>query len=252
MDWMQISTPLSCVQGASSISARDDEVIPFGGRPYYSPLLEYLRQHHLSENICPSVWILPSDSGWPNSEIASTCPILVNNLPYSSAPCSWLYEPCVSLATSLDQLLVFQPSRIRKQADRQALDNMLASRVTKPKLSLSTSTAGPTQSTRPTLSLKPPKASSRSPVSPSPLSPTARNTRLNQRGSTTVQRPSYSYVNNSSSRSILKRNPKPSNAKQRQLSFSDTPVVHCVTPIDAENYYGTPTKTPKNERRWAQ
>lgn len=128
--------------------------------------------------------------------------------------------------------------------------NMLASRAAKPKLSLSISTAVPAQAARPTLALKSPVAPLRSPISPSPMSPTARNTRLNQRGYSTMQQPTYTYVNSSSSRSILKKASNPTSTARRQLSFSDTPIVYCVTPIEEEDYYGTHTKMSKEERRW--
>ncbi|KIW56504.1 hypothetical protein PV05_05163 [Exophiala xenobiotica] len=128
---------------------------------------------------------------------------------------------------------------------------MLASRVAKPKLSLNISTSTP-QPGRPSLSLKSPLTPLRSPVSPSPISPTARNTRLNQRGYSTLQQPSYAYVNSSSSRSILKKSSKPSAAARRQLSFSETPVVHCITPIEDDEYYGQYRKMSKEERRWSR
>ena len=131
---------------------------------------------------------------------------------------------------------------------------MLASRAAKPKLSLSISTATTAQSSRPSLSLKSPLAPLRSPVSPAPMSPTARNTRLNQKGYSTMQQPTYSYSNSSSSRSILKKSSisstSSSTSARRQLSFSENPEVYCVTPIEDEDYYGTHTKMSKDERRW--
>ncbi|EXJ74002.1 uncharacterized protein A1O5_02296 [Cladophialophora psammophila CBS 110553] len=132
---------------------------------------------------------------------------------------------------------------------------MLASRAAKPKLSLSISTST-AQATRPTLSLKSPmtplRSPLKSPISPSPVSPTARNTRLNQRGYSTMQQPTYSYVNTSSSRSILKKSPSKTATQRRQLSFSDTPVVYSVTPIEEEGYYGSHVKMSKDERRWVR
>ncbi|KAJ9647703.1 hypothetical protein H2204_000333 [Knufia peltigerae] len=127
---------------------------------------------------------------------------------------------------------------------------MLSSRAAKPKLSLSISTTSTVQTGRPSLSLKSPLGPLRSPVSPSPVSPTARNTRLNQRGYSTMQQPTYAYVNSSSSRSILKKSGKPIAPARRQLSFSETPVVHCITPIEDEEYYGQYAKMSKEERRW--
>ncbi|EHY59642.1 hypothetical protein HRR83_001085 [Exophiala dermatitidis] len=128
---------------------------------------------------------------------------------------------------------------------------MLASRSAKPKLSLNISTtAAASSGSRPSLSLKSPLSPLRSPIPPSPLSPTARNTRLNQRGYSTMQQPTYAYKNSSSSRSILKKSPQSSSSAGRQLSFADSPVVYCVTPIDDKEYYGSHTKMSREERRW--
>lgn len=123
---------------------------------------------------------------------------------------------------------------------------MLASRAVKPKLSLSINTAP--QATRPVLALKSPVAPMRSPISPSPVSPTARNTRLNQRGYSTMQQPTYAYANHSNARSILKKGPAPS--QRRQLSFDDKPVVYCVSPIAESDYYGGHGQMTREERRW--
>jgi len=139
---------------------------------------------------------------------------------------------------------------------------MLASRSVKPKLSLSISTTA----TRPSLSLNLPSpvAMVRSPVSPSPVSPTARNTRLNQRGYSTLQQPSFAYKNYSSSKSILKKGDGASTARmaQRRLQFREEPTVHAITPIEAEDceggegYYGNygagMAKMSREERRWAR
>jgi len=131
---------------------------------------------------------------------------------------------------------------------------MLASRVAKPKLSLSINTTAQTSS-RPSLSLKSPLTvrSPRTPISPSPTSPTARNTRLNQRGYSTMQQPTFAYANSSTAKSILKKKQSPSAAADRRLQFRDEPTVYCVTPIeDPESYYGTYTKMSREERRWAR
>jgi len=141
---------------------------------------------------------------------------------------------------------------------------MLASRAVKPKLSLNISSATSSTS-RPTLSLKSPMTMapmrspiSPAPVSPSPISPTRRNTRLNQRGYSTniVQQPTYAYANPSTSRSILKKSSRstPSTSStRRQLSFSETPIVYCVTPIEEPDYYGSNNKKmSRDERRWAR
>jgi len=124
-------------------------------------------------------------------------------------------------------------------------------RTAKPKLSLSISSAAQT-TTRPNLSLRSPVALSmpRTPVSPVPTSPTARNTRLNQRGYSTMQQPSYSYSNSSASRSILKKGQTPSSASKR-IQFHAEPTVYCVTPIEnTDDYYGAYVKMSKDERRW--
>jgi len=149
---------------------------------------------------------------------------------------------------------------------------MLASRAVKPKLSLSISTSSATpQSRRPALSLNLPSPvamsmpmrSPRTPISPSPISPTARNTRLNQRGYSTLQQPSYGYSNSySSSKSILKKGSSQHSSSKamsgsRRLQFRDEPTVHAITPIDQEDrehYYGShgssSSKMSRDERRW--
>jgi len=123
-----------------------------------------------------------------------------------------------------------------------------SSRVAKPKLSLSISTAA-AQSTRPRLTLKSP-VMPRTPISPSPISPTARNTRMNLKGYSTYQQPSYSYANHSSSKSILKKKGS-QGSPSKKLQIAAEPTVYCVTPIEAgEEYYGGYTKMSKDERRW--
>jgi len=130
---------------------------------------------------------------------------------------------------------------------KKGTSKMLASRSVKPKLSLSISTT--TSQARPSLSLKSPMAPPRTPISPSPISPTARNTRLNQRGYSVMQQPSYAYANSTASRSILKKG-QSAVAGSRKLQFSEKPTVHCVTPIEDESYYGEYRKMSKEERRW--
>ncbi|KPI44924.1 uncharacterized protein AB675_2344 [Cyphellophora attinorum] len=125
-----------------------------------------------------------------------------------------------------------------------------ASRAMKPKLSLSINTAAAASSpakARPSLSIKAPL---RSPISPSPISPTARNTRLNQRGYSTMQQPTYAYSNQSSARSILKKDRSVVSATRRQLSFDDNPRVHAVSPITEDGYYEAYGKVSREERRW--
>ncbi|KAI9741024.1 MAG: hypothetical protein M1834_002735 [Cirrosporium novae-zelandiae] len=124
---------------------------------------------------------------------------------------------------------------------------MLASRAAKPKLSLSISTS---VAPRPSLSLKSPLP--RTPISPSPISPTARNTRLNQRGFSSIQQPTYAYANYGSKKSILKKGQTPSSASKR-IQFQGEPTVHCITPIEnADEYYGGYTKMSREERRWTR
>jgi len=127
---------------------------------------------------------------------------------------------------------------------------MLASRSMKPKLSLSIST-NIAQTSRPSLPvLSPVSKPMCSPLSPSPSSPTARNTRLNQRGYSTLQKPTYAYSNSSSCRSILKKGQPSSAVSQRKLQFSEQPVVYKVAPIEEEDYYGAYKKMTRDERRW--
>lgn len=127
--------------------------------------------------------------------------------------------------------------------------------IAKPKLSLSISTAA--QSGRPSLSLKTPSiaVAPRTPISPSPISPTARNTRMNVKGYSTYQAPSYAYSNTSASKSILKksgsRSSSTSSTSSKKLQIEAEPVVYCVTPIEAgEEYYGGYVKMSRDERRW--
>jgi len=149
------------------------------------------------------------------------------------------------------QLCILHPQYqyLKSKSLLQAAIMLSSSRAMKPKLSLSVSTSA-AQSTRPSLSLKTPL---RSPVPPSPMSPTVRNTQMNQRGYSTVQHPTYAYANSSSSRSILKKSHQSSGSsapRQRQLQFKDEPTINLVTPIEEEGYYGTYAKMTREERRW--
>lgn len=128
-------------------------------------------------------------------------------------------------------------------------------RTAKPKLSLSISTAAQS-STRPSLSLTtamPP----RTPISPSPMSPTAINTRVNGRGystSSSQQSYSYAYSNSSSSKSILKKGSSGSSSSSKKIQFSaKEPTVYCVTPIEnKDDVYGAYVKMSRDERRWGR
>jgi len=123
-------------------------------------------------------------------------------------------------------------------------------RVSKPKLALSISTSA-SQASRPSLSLKTPTLP-RTPISPSPISPTARNTRMNKKGYSNYQQPTYSYSNSSNTKSILKKGSK-SDSPSKKLQIAAEPTVYCVTPIDAgEEYYGGYVKMSREERRWTK
>jgi len=65
-----------------------------------------------------------------------------------------------------------------------------------------------------------------------------------------MQQPTYAYPNSSSSRSILKKGQTPTTSSQRQLKFSEQPVVHRVAPIEEEDYYGAYKKMSRDDRRW--
>lgn len=137
--------------------------------------------------------------------------------------------------------------------------NMLATRALKPKLSLTIATQTPAQANKPILPLNlrspvTPLAPLRSPMfpplSPLPASPTACNTKINQKGfSTIAQQPTYSYVNTSTSKSILKRT-QTTSPRSRQIQFSEAPVVHSIAPIEDPEYYGGYKKMTRDERRW--
>ncbi|KAJ5183171.1 hypothetical protein N7492_000787 [Penicillium capsulatum] len=113
----------------------------------------------------------------------------------------------------------------------------------KPKLSLNTTTA---QNARPSLTLNSPGVLPRTPLSPvSAASPTSKRF-------STLQVPSYGYINTCSSKSILKKHSSGgAGATKKHIEFKGTPVVHCVTPIEnPDEYYGKHTKIAREERRW--
>ncbi|KAL2014568.1 hypothetical protein VTN00DRAFT_2093 [Thermoascus crustaceus] len=128
---------------------------------------------------------------------------------------------------------------------------MYATRAARPKLSLSISAAQ--NSSRPSLSLKSPGLTPRTPISPSPISPTAKNTIANQRGYSTLQVPTYSYTNCSTSKSILKKHQTAGSTSNmgKRIQFNGNPTVYCVTPIEnPDEYYGGYAKMSRDERRW--
>ncbi|KAL4948860.1 hypothetical protein BDW69DRAFT_175682 [Aspergillus filifer] len=119
-------------------------------------------------------------------------------------------------------------------------------RTAKPKLSVSISAAQNTVG-RPSLSLKSPGPLAHSPRSPLPPSPAP--TKRFSSLSSVPQPPSYNYVNNCGSKSILKKQAGSTGSSKRIAFGSQT--VHCITPIEnTEEYYGSYTKLSKEERRW--
>lgn len=123
---------------------------------------------------------------------------------------------------------------------------MLPRAAARPQLRLNIVTAQ--NPTRPSLSLKSPGPLPRTPLSPSPISPTARRY-------SSLQPPAYNYTNSCSSKSILKKHSaigtESTAKKEKEIQFKGTPTVYCVTPIEnPEEYYGTHTKLTREERRW--
>jgi hypothetical protein len=108
-----------------------------------------------------------------------------------------------------------------------------------------------------------------SPIS-SALTPTTKNTLVNQRGLSTYQAPTYSYPMNQEKKSILKRrysyasaaekeSTKPTDGEawasqpstRRKIQFKDEPVVHAITPINWEDAHGERYVKKTREMRWA-
>ncbi|CAF9921872.1 MAG: hypothetical protein HETSPECPRED_004659 [Heterodermia speciosa] len=114
------------------------------------------------------------------------------------------------------------------------------------------------RSARPKLALAVPSATShaiksplpRTPISPSPVSPTVRNTRANQRGFTTLQPPTFAYTQSSNTKSILKKG-QTSTSSGKKLQFREEPAIRCITPVP-EDYHGTYVKLGRDERRWGK
>lgn len=85
----------------------------------------------------------------------------------------------------------------------------------------------------------------------SPLSPTARNTRANQRGLSTYQQATYAYAQNPNTKSILRRESSSSSSSAaRKVGFREEPMVYCITPVtyDEGDRYVRVTK----ETRWSR
>lgn len=116
---------------------------------------------------------------------------------------------------------------------------IMLARATRPKLALAVPTASSTHALQ----------SSPRPISPSPVSPTVKNTRANQRGFSTLQQPTFAYAQSSSTKSILKKGPSTSSSKK--LQFCEEPAVRCITPVP-EDYHGTYVKLTRDERRWGK
>lgn len=117
-------------------------------------------------------------------------------------------------------------------------------RAAKPKLSLAVPTLAATHGA--------PKSPFPLAVSPSPInSPTARNTALNLRGYSTMQQPTYAYVQSSNTKSILKRDHPSSINTSKKIQFKDVPTVTCVTPMPP-GYHGEYIKMTRDERRWGR
>ncbi|KAI4257837.1 MAG: hypothetical protein LQ352_001487 [Teloschistes flavicans] len=121
---------------------------------------------------------------------------------------------------------------------------MLA-RATRPRLALSVPTVPAVTS------LAPKSPVLRTPVSPSPNSSTVRNTKLNQRGLSTLQVPTFAYEQNANTKSILKKPQATSSLASKKLRFREDPTVRCITPVP-EDYHGTYVKMSRDERRWGK
>ncbi|KAI9707387.1 MAG: hypothetical protein M1836_000348 [Candelina mexicana] len=125
---------------------------------------------------------------------------------------------------------------------------MLAARAAKPKLSLSISAAvQPSQCS--SLSLKSPMLQ-RTPISPSPISPTARNTRANQRGLSTMQKPTFAYAQAADTKSILKRGQVSRATADRRIQFKEEPVVHSISSSWQDGEGGTMAWVMDVMTRW--
>lgn len=80
------------------------------------------------------------------------------------------------------------------------------------------------------------------------MSPTVRNTSLNQRDFSTLQPPTLAYAQPPNMKSILKKG-QTSSSRGKKLQFREEPAVRCISPVP-EDYHGTYVKMSKDERRW--
>jgi len=100
--------------------------------------------------------------------------------------------------------------------------------------------------------------------SPSPLTPTSRNTRANQRGISTYQQATYAYPQNPNTKSILRREGSSSTSSSRSSSvsssrsscsrrvgFREEPMVYCITPISYDEEGDRYVRVTK-ETRWSR
>lgn len=123
---------------------------------------------------------------------------------------------------------------------------MLA-RTSRPKLALALPTATATSHAMRSPALRSPLP----PISPSPISPTARNTSLNQRGFSVIQPPTFAYAQSSETKSILKKGRKANLTAGKKIQFQDDPTIMCLSPVP-EDYHGTYVKMTRDERRWGK
>lgn len=82
------------------------------------------------------------------------------------------------------------------------------------------------------------------PISPSRISPTVRNTRLNQASS-------FSYSQAPNTKSILKKGHSSRSTSGKKLSFSEELAVRSIEPLP-QDCYGEYVKLSKDERRWGR
>ncbi|KAK4698092.1 hypothetical protein P7C71_g54, partial [Lecanoromycetidae sp. Uapishka_2] len=82
------------------------------------------------------------------------------------------------------------------------------------------------------------------PLSPSPISPTVRNTRMNQRGFSTLQPPTFAYSQTANTKSILKKGESPRSSSGKKLQFNEEPMIKIIAPVP-EDYHMS-----RDERRW--
>jgi len=133
-------------------------------------------------------------------------------------------------------------------------------RSAKPKLSLSISTAP----VAPISHHVPITPTSSFVASPSPLTPTSRNTRANQRGISTYQQATYAYAQNPNTKSILRRessssasssrsssmsSSRSSSSASRKVGFREEPMVYCITPVTYDGEDERYVRVTK-ETRW--